>query len=212
MSEERSALSRAFEKARDPIEAWRHQQVAALNDEQRRLYEDERRKSKEREKAKAKELEDSREAAIQERMRRKILEHARLELTPGNRRMGLSEALAARLTAQYFQPGKPPESRHYRMLLGQAARLSAADVAQDHERQQQAFRAQERAKLDDMLRRFERARQTQPQHRQAFAGAAEGAKKDALARAFEKAARQREQSRSHDHVKQAGRDRQRGQG
>lgn len=178
-------LGPAFEKAADAIEAWRQQQIAALTDEQRRIFEDVRRKADERQKAKAKELAARRQADIEAKMRKKLLETPLYELKMPRGHRTITKVLADQLIAQHFQGGLSPDYKMLTMLVRGARQWAEREVERDHEWQRQVFREEERVKTDEVLRTFERAREAQPVHEEfGRAGVADKARTD-----FEEAAR-----------------------
>lgn len=212
----RPKIREAFNDSADAAAAWRQQQIAALTAMQRQVYEQACRKSKEREEAKAKELERRKQADIQERMRKKILESPRLELVLGAGRTKISEVLAKRLAAEYFQPGSTPSLTQFEMLVRDKAEQAAREIEQEHARERKEFGERERAGLDTTLRRFERARESKGQSRQDFARAGvkdkaktefqKAAKDDAIARAIAKVKAKEEVERQRGERDQ-GRDR-----
>lgn len=213
MNEPRQPISHeAFNDAADAAEAWRQQQTAALTDMQRQLYEQACRKSKEREDAKAKELERRRQAAVQERMRNKLLEQRNLQFNFRGRRTRMTEDVARRLIEEHSQPGRPPDHSLFAATLQRLEQVAIAEVQRDHALQLKAFKDQERAGLDTMLRRFEQARESKDQGRQDFAraGIKGKAKTDFTQRVKDRlrqTQKQREEERNRGKDRDGGRER-----
>lgn len=205
---ERPPINQAFNKAADAMEAWRQQQIAALTDAQRRMYEQACRKAEEREKAKARELEKRKLSDIQERVRKKLLAAPKLELVLDGKRTRITEVLARRLTAEYFQPGWRHDLTQFHMAVQQAAKTATAEIELEHKRGRLAFHNRERESLDELLRNCERAREGKGQKPREFARAGakdraktafqRSAKDEAIARAFAKVARKEEEERQRD--------------
>jgi len=159
METPRHPIGPAFAKAADATEAWRQQQIAALTDEQRRIFEDARHKAEEREKAKAKDLEKRKQADIQEAIRNRLLAKPRPDLHPRVRGPKLMALLAKRLVTDQLQGTKNPATMSSQSYIErQAERFAIAEVEQTHARELEAIQIQERAKTDELLRKFERAR------------------------------------------------------
>ena len=205
------------------MEAWRHQQVAALTQAQRQIYDQARRKSGERTEAKQKELAERRQSDVQERTRRNLLQAPSYDLKPAFRRIEMTEIVARRVVAQYFEDGALPPSPLYAMVVRQAADTARREIEHEHRQELEALKAAERGGHDEMLRSFAAAREAPPVQREPFArAAAEGhAKTDfekaatnadtnspAIARAIERVRRkEEEQRRDRDRERDPGRER-----
>jgi hypothetical protein len=195
---QRPSARPAFGDAADEMEAWRQQQIAALSESQRAVYEHVCRKADQREQAQAAALEDRKQADIRERMRKKLLEAPRLELEFKNTHKTLTETLADRLIAEYFEPGPSrTDLPQFRRMVQQAAKAARREIEREHAQAQQAFQDAERQRRDDVLVKFENARKArnEPVRHFARAGAKEKAKTD-----FEKAVKDDAIARAMDKV------------
>jgi hypothetical protein len=208
METPRPRAGQDFAKAADAMEAWRQQQLAALHQAQRELFDRAREKAKEREKAKSKELEKRRQTDIQERARQKLLTAPRLELILRGSRTTMSALLADRMIKEHFKQDTRPDSTVLASLVRQAAKAATVEVERKHAQELSYTQSREQASLDEQLRSFKHARQTQPKHRDEFARSAiegkakvdfqQAAKDDAVERAVAKTREKQEQQRERD--------------
>lgn len=182
MADERSALSRAFDKARHSTEHWQHQQIAVLTDEQREEFDRWRQEQQRKLEQEKKQIEARRQQWVEEAKKRQLLERPEPALRLGSK--------------------KPVSERRAEQLARADAerRVQAALDRADRDRQ---------TREAEYLRRAVQERTATKAFNRA--GAADR-QRSPLARAFDKAAQRREQSHQHDLARKAGRDRQRGEG
>lgn len=195
MKEPQHPLGTAFDKAGDPMEAWRQQQIAALTDQQREAYDRIARDEERKKEAKAKELEARKQHHIDEEKRKLLLSKRDLALR--------------------MLPTRPMKERR-------AEEMAKAIVEQRNTADIERVAHEGRETLDSHLRQAEQERQKDGQHQVFNRAAAQGHQgqhrsqqdrtehDNALARAFEKADRQQEQSRPRNRTQEHDRNRERG--
>ena len=209
MKEPQHPLGTAFDKAGDPMEAWRQQQIAALTDQQRQAYDRIARDEERKKEAKAKELEARKQHHIVEEKRKLLLSKRDLALRmlptrPMKERR--AEEMAKAIVEQRNTADIERVAHEGRETLDSHLRQSEQERQKDEQRQQHSQGLRENA--SDITQR--------PSHQEFNRAAGQGQQQDrtrhdnVLARAFEKADRQQEQSRPRNRTQEHARIRERG--